>query len=314
MKVFKATLAGLRGTTRSTRVVILVWLTILVSALPLTVALREVIEEDIGTSQIQEDLRGGLDLGWLEEFHYRHEGLAQTLTPGRVSRALVWENMELWLSGGWITENRLLAATGMVFLLIWVLLQGGVIAHLSRQDSRFQLASFLADSGTYFFRFLRLGVIMGLGYYGVYRLAFWLFPAIERWTRDVTVEKTALGLNLLGALIVVILMSLIHLVAEYAKIATVLGDRRSMVLAIFHSFLQITRHPLQSFGLMGLMFLMLILVQWFFYMAMPDVRNASIGALIFAFVVGQGYLFIRSGLRVARFGAEMTLYSQWQQR
>lgn len=314
MNVFKAALAGLKGMTRSTRVVILLWSAILVSALPLTVAMRDVIQEDIGTSQMQENLRGGLDLGWLEEFHHRHEGLAQTLTPGRVSGALAWENLELWLSGGWITESRLLAATGVVFLLVWVLLQGGVIAHLSRSDSRFQIGSFLGDSGTYFFRFLRLGVFMGLGYYGVYRLAFWLFPAIEKWTRDVTVEKTVLSVNLVGALAIVIMMSLIHLVADYAKIATVLDDRRSMVLAAIHAFSQIVRHPLQSFGLMGLLFLILIFAQWVLYLAMPDVRNASVQALIFAFVVGQGYLFIRSGLRVARFGAEIALYSQWKKR
>lgn len=314
MRILTAAMAGLMGMTRSLAVVMVVWLSILVSALPLTVVMGEAIKTDLGSSQIQEDLRGGLDLGWLEELHHRREGLARTLTPGRVSGAMAFENLELWLSGGWVTENRQLAATGVLFLLVWVLLQGGIIAHLSRPDSRFQVGSFLGDSGTFFFRFLRIAVIMGLGYYGIYRLAYWLFPAIERWTRDVTVEKTALMLHLMGAFVVVLLMTWIHLIADYAKIATVRGSRRSMVLAVVHSLLQVVKHPLQSFGLIGLLFLMLIAVQGALFLLMPDVRNASVQAMILAFLVGQGYLLMRSALRVTRFGAEIALYNQWTGR
>ena len=314
MRILTAAMAGLMGMTRSLAVVMVVWLSILVSALPLTVVMGEAIKTDLGSSQIQEDLRGGLDLGWLEELHHRREGLARTLTPGRVSGAMAFENLELWLSGGWVTENRQLAATGVLFLLVWILLQGGVIAHLSRPGTRFHLGSFLGESGTFFFRFLRIAVIMGVGYYGIYRLAYWLFPAIEEWTRDVTVEKTALGLHLMGAVAVVLLMTWVHLIADYAKIATVQESRRSMILAVAHSLRQVTRHPLQSFGLMGMLFLIVIASQWALFLVMPDVRNASVQATVLAFILGQGYLLIRSALRITRFGAEIALYKQWMGR
>ena len=36
--------------------------------------------------------------------------------------------------------------------------------------------------------------------------------------------------------------------------------------------------------------------------------------LILALIVGQGYLLVRSALRITRFGAEIALYNQWMGR
>jgi hypothetical protein len=314
MNVLKVAAAGLARSLGSPLLVVALWLLTLVAALPLTVAMEESMRTDIGSSQVQQDLRGGLDMGWLEEFHYRNEGLARLLTPGRVGPVMAWENLELWLSGDWLLENRHLAATGVFFLVLWILIQGGVIGQLSQPDSRFQIGSFLASSGTFFLRFIRIAAIAGFAYYGVYRLAFWLFPAIERWTRDVTVEKTALGFHLVGAGLIVLLMTLVHLISEYAKIATVQEDRRSAILAMVHSLVQVVRHPLQSFGLMGLFFLALAVGQWLLYLVLPDARNASVQAVILAFFIGQIYLLARAALRLARFSAEIRIYNQWRAR
>jgi hypothetical protein len=314
MHVLKAATAGLSRVLGSPLLVVTLWLLTLVVALPLTVAMEESMRTDIGSSQVEQELRGGLDLGWLEEFHYRNDGLARLLTPGRVGPVMAWENLELWFSGDWLLENRQLAATGVFFLLLWILIQGGLIRELSRPDSRFQIGSFLGASGTFFLRFIRIAAIAGFAYYGVYRLAFWLFPAIERWTQDVTAEKTALGFHLVGAGLIVLLMTLVHLISEYAKIATVQEDRRSAILAMVHSLVKVLRHPLQCFGLMGVFFLALAIAQWLLYLVLPDARNASVQAVVLAFFIGQIYLLARTALRLARFSAEIKLYNQWRAR
>ena len=299
---------------KSPLLVLTLWVTTLLVTLPLAVVMEDTLRADIGASQVQDDMRGGLDLGWLEEFHYRNQGLAQSLTPGRVGSVLAFENLELGFSGGWWTENRQVAATGGLFLLVWILIQGGAISHLTRPESKLSLGEFLGRSGSFFFRFVRIAVIVGSGYYGVYRLALWLFPAIERWTRDVTVEKTVLGYNLAGAVGIVLLMAFLHMVAEYAKIATVTDDRRSMIIAVGHAFRQVVKHPLQAFGLMGLLLMALLVLQGALFLAMPDARHSGIPVLLLSFLIGQGYLLMRSALRVARFSSEIELYNRWRGR
>ena len=314
MKVLRATAAGVTRAITSPGVVAVVWMMTVVAALPLVIVMEEAIRTDLGASQIHEELRGTLDLGWLEEFQHRNPALGSLLTPGRLSGTLGIENMELLLSGEWLTENRRLAATAGIFIVFWILVQGGVIAHLVDPESRFRPGGFLRDSGSFFFRFLRLAVMLGVGYYGIYRLAFWLFPAIERWTRDVTVEKTALAAHLLGGLLIVLLMTSIHLVSDYAKIATVYENRRSMMFAVGHSLVQVVKHPLQAFGPIGLFFMIGASLQSLLFLMLPDVRNATLQAAILAFILGQMYLVVRSMLRVARFAAEIGIYRQWRSR
>ncbi len=52
-------------------------------------------------------------------------------------------------------------------------------------------------------------------------------------------------------------MALVHLVADFARIATVREKRRSMILAVVRSARQVARHPLQSMGVFAVMILML---------------------------------------------------------
>lgn len=311
MKVARAVIKGLTRMAECSGLVVAMWLIVLTAALPFAAVMEDAIRTDVGSSLIHEDLRQGLDLGWLEEFRDRRGGLADTLRPVRVSPAMPFETLELWLNGGWVSDNRVLAAAGGLFLVVWILVQGGILTHLSSPELRFGWSTFLAAGSTYFFRFLRLALMMGVAYYGVYRLAYWMFPAIETWTRDITSEKTALGLHLVGLVVVATLMAIVHLVAEFARIATVREKRRSMLLAVVRSGRQVGRHPLQSAGVFGVMLLMLGSVQVLYYWTAPAVGGAGPWALLIAFGIGQVYLLIRWALRIARYGAEIALFDSW---
>lgn len=311
MKIAKAVVSGFMRMTQCTGLVVAMWLIVLVAALPLAVVMEDTIRGDIGSSLVHRDLRTGLDLGWLDEFRDRSPGLAEALRPGRVSSAMVFETLELWVSGGWVSESRSLAAVGGLFLIIWILVQGGILTHLSSPDLRFGWGTFLGAGGTYFFRFLRLALMMGVAYYGVYKLAYWLFPAIDDWTLDITSEKTVLGLHLVGLSAVVMLMAVVHLIADFARIATVREKRRSMILAVVRAIRQVGSHPIQALGVLGVMFLLLGLWQAIYFLVGPGVTGTSVLALVLAFSVGQVYLFGRWALRIARYGAEIALFDSW---
>jgi len=106
-------------------------------------------------------------------------------------------------------------------------------------------------------------------------------------------------------------MALVHLVADFARIATVREKRRSMILAVFRSARQVARHPLQSIGVFAVMILMLGLLQLVYYWLAPGIGGGSPLALLVAFGIGQVYLMIRWAIRIARYGAEIALFDRW---
>lgn len=311
MKVARAVVKGMMRMMECSGLVVVMWLTVLVAALPMAAVMEDAIRSDVGSSLIHEELRQGLDLGWLEEFQYRRGDLAETLQPVRVSPAMAFETLELWVSGGWVLESRGLVAAGGLFLILWILVQGGVLTHLTSPELRFRWSTFLAAGATYFLRFLRLALMTGIAYYGVYRLAYWLFPAVDRWTQDTTTERAVLGLHLVALGLVAALMAGVHLVADFARIATVREKKRSMALAIVRAVRQVGSHPLQSVGVLGVMLLFLALLQVTYYWAAPGVSGVSPWALLVSFAIGQLYLLVRWALRIARYGAEIELYDSW---
>lgn len=311
MKTLGAILVGLGRAATSPRLVGLIWGFLALFALPGVIAMQSSIRADIESSLIQTELQAEMDLGWLEEFHDRRGQLEQTLTPVRLSGFAALANLDAWFSGEWFTANRGLAAWGLLFILLWILIQGGVLDTLHRPASRLDLKAFGANSATYFFRFLRLAGVAGLGYYGVYRLAQWLFPAIERWTVDVTVEKIAMIWHLSGAITVVLLLGIIHLVADFAKIAIVTEQRRSAMLAIWRAARSLLTHPIQALVLATSFATLLFTLQAIYSWLAPSPAVQGMGGLVLAFVIGQIYLYLRWGLRVALIASELQLFDAW---
>lgn len=308
MTLFKAIGGGLAKGLSSWRVALLLWLMSLLFALPAAVLIEETVHESIGSSLAHETLRGPMDLAWLEEFMDEAGGLSLTVKPSRLSPAAVLDNLELWFSGDLFKENMGLAALGILFALFWTLMSGGVLARLTRPEDPRGLAPLLAASSRYFFRFLRLVATAGLAYYGIYRFSTWLFPAIERATRDVTVEGTVLTYNLVAAAFVALLLILVKVSVDYAKISTVVEERRSMSLAALRAIQFVLTHPIRTLGVyfsMGLLGLVLTAVYFF---VVPGVAGSGLGIMVLALLVGQAYLLLRWVLRISLLGAEAILF------
>lgn len=308
MNLFKALGSGLAMGLRSWRIALLLWLVGLLFALPAAVLIEEAVHDFIGSSLAHETLRGSMDLAWLEEFTDEARGVGSTVKPSRLSEAGVLDNLELWFSGDLFKENKGIAAVGILFALFWTLMSGGVLAHLIRPEDHQGLGPLLANSSRYFFRFLRLVVAAGLAYYGIYRFSTWLFPRIERATRDVTVEGTVLTYNLVAAACVAFLLILVKVIVDYAKVSTVVEERRSMSLAALRAAQFVITHPIQTLGVYFSMGLLGLLLTAVYYLLVPDVAGSGLGIVVLALVVGQLFLLLRWVLRISLLGAESILF------
>jgi hypothetical protein len=284
------------------------WLANVLVALPLAVAMAASIQDSVGGSLVQQNLRDGLDMGWYGEFAAQAKGIESTFSPSVVGAGAFFDNLEAWLNGRLFEMPPALVALGVVYALIWALFLGGILHRYGDRRGLFRLSEFFSHGGEFFFRFVRLAVLSGVLYYLVYRFAGWLFGRVEEAMRDVTVEKTVLGYVVAAALLVALLLTFIHMAFDYAKIATYKENRRSMILAAIRGFrLVLGNFGRATFLYYGLGFFGFTLLGAY-YLVAPGPGQASLPSVVFAFLVGQAYLVARLALRLTFYAGQMALY------
>ena len=306
--ILAAIRAGWRQALGGRRMVCWLWLLGLVAAAPAAVVMQRSFEGAIGPSLVHERLRGGLDMEWLYEYAEEARGLETSVTASSLTKAGLLDNLELWFSGDLFLASPALVAMGVLYLLTWSYLLGGVLEQLIRPVPRLTVAHFLRSGGRFLGRFVRLVLLSAPLYLLIYKGSRRLFAGLEIATRDVTAETTVLAVHLIGALLVVLLLLLVHIGFTYARIATVTEDRRSALGAALRGVAFVLRHPLRTatvYGGVALGGLLVLLVYW---LIAPGLGGSSWLAIAWAFLLAQGYLFARATVRVALLGGQAELY------
>jgi hypothetical protein len=307
ISVRRAIVTGTWRATAARRLILGLWLVNLLAAAVLAVSLGDSLRSSIGASLVHERLRTGFDMGWFGELQGRAGGLLSTFTPTLTGVGAFLHNLEAWLNGDLWRGIPELVLVGSAYLLLWTFLQGGILVRLSREEAR-PTTGFLSSCGRFFFRFLGLALISGVLYLAIYLLARWLFGTIEEVSRDVTVERTALALVAGGALLVGLLLCLVNLVFDYARMATVLEGRRNPLRAAYHALRMVLRHPRPTLGVylaLGLCGLGLLAA---YSLIAPGAGQSSIPGIVFAFLVAQAYLIVKLLLRLTFYGSQLTVY------
>jgi len=139
----------------------------------------------------------------------------------QLSYALAPELMPFFAKGQ--TSGLLWAAMGAQALL-WLFLSGGILDRYAR-GRPIRTAAFFAACGVYFVRFLRLAAIVAVAGYGIWRIqqTFAASPYVYA-----------------GVLVVVALLGLI---VDFAKVRSVVEDRHSMIGSLAASGRFVRRRP-----------------------------------------------------------------------
>jgi hypothetical protein len=304
----RATLAGalVEGWRRALRAP---WLTggvliiTVLLALPLAMTLGTMLEAHLGSSRESDRAAAGWNASWAGEFAAGTQGVGRTFTHeiigfggtiAIVSRFLDHEPLNPAVSG-------VVAA----YVVVWVFLSGGILDRLAR-DRPVGTGAFFSAGGVYFVRFVRLGIVVGFAYWALFT---WLHPYLlttlyDRWTRDMTVERHALALRAGLYAVWLLALAAVSLVADFAKVRTVVEDRRSMIGAIGASIRFIRRRPGRSVALylLNAMALLVIVAAW--SLAAPSAAASPWAALLLA----QVYLLFRVWARLAFLGSEVAFF------
>ena len=298
-----AFLDGLMRVKRAPWLVIGLWLSTLLLALPLSLALHAMLGEHLGSSMAAQAVAEGLSFDWWNEFLAQTTGVGKTFVPAILGFAAILQNLSGVADASgppspvvWVVVAQLLLST---FLL------GGLLDRLAR-DRAIGAGAFFAACGVYVFRFLRLSVVS----IAVYAFLFitvhgWLFDRLyPRLITELTVERTAffyrLGLYaVFGALVL-----FTNLVFDYAKVRAVVEDRRSMIGALSAGFRFVRRNPGATVGLYAVNSLAFVAVLFAYYLVAP---GAAADAR--AFAIGQVFIVFRVIVRL-QFAASQTALFQ----
>lgn len=280
-------------------------LTLLV-ALPLSFALRGMLEAHLGHSLAAEAAAAGTNHEWWQEFSAQASGLGATFVPSIVGAGAVLDNWSGLLDR--LPLASTVAGATAAWLLLWSFVSGGIIDRFAR-DRRTRSHGFFAACGMHVWRLLRLGLVALLVYVWLFGWVHgWIFDeGVGRLVRDVTVERTALLFRMAGYAVFGAALICFTLIFDYARIRIVVEDRHSALGAIGAAARFVGRNPGRVTGLYainGCAFLLLVAV----YALVNPGAPASGWRMWGALLAGQIYIVSRHYLKLVFYASQTALF------
>lgn len=272
----------------------------------MTIALRDALQGHLGASLAADRALDGVNYDWMQEFAAQAPGIGKTFTPAIVGFAAPLSNTSDFVDR--VAQPLAITAAAVAYLLLWLFVSGGIIDRY-RRDRAMDPGAFFGVCGVFFFRFLRLAVVMTVVYGALFRFAHgWLFGTLyPRLTHDTTVERNAFALRLAFYILFGAAVAACNLVFDYAKVRAVIENRRSMLGAIGSAVGFARRHPGATVLLYTLDALTFAAVLASYAILAPRTGGGGIVVWLI-FSIGQLYVLARLMAKLLFWASEVSLF------
>ena len=285
-----------------------VFVVTLLTALPLVGVMGVAMNQHLGASLMADEAADGVNYDWWQEFASQATGLGSTFTPSIIGFATTLDSVS-----GLLDKRVLIAPMAWalgVYVAAWMFLSGGILDRYAR-GRRIGAHGFFAASGTFFFRFLRLGVAAGVAYWFLFVYVHeWLFT---KWyvnvTRDLSVEPTVFYWRLLMYAIFGGLLALTMTIFDYAKVRAVVEDRRSMIGALVAALRFLGRNPLRVVALYAANAAVFLAVVAVWALVAPGAGGAGL-SMWGAVIATQCYVLARLVVKLQFTASETALFQR----
>jgi hypothetical protein len=299
---------GLRRVAAAPAVIVGIYLITLLAALPLALSLRDTLQDHLGSSLAATEAAEGVNYDWWQEFNGQATGIGTTFTPTIIGFATTLDSVSGLLDRRTVSTPITWAMA--VYVAAWMFVTGGILDRYAR-GRRLGAFAFFAASGTFFFRFLRLGIAAGIAYWFLFAYVHqWLFA---KWyvnvTRDVPVERTVFYWRVLMYAIFVALLAAVTLAFDYAKVRAVVEDRRSMTGALIAALRFIGRNPSRVMGLYAINVGLFLAVVAVWALVNQDAGGAGVWMWM-GVAVSQGYILARLVVKLQVLASETALFQR----
>jgi hypothetical protein len=283
MAVFKAIGNGTGTAARKTRLLLDLWLINLGFALLIAGPFFALFKADLGHSLLGRNLQA-LDFIWLGDLVYRYQDIAPAVLA-------------------------VVAIPVVLYALLSVFLNGGILGRLLDPEGRTTPQTLFADCGRYFWRFVRLFLISLV----FYVLALGVVPGLLSGLLSSVVENartqwTVFWLSSARTVVTLLLLSLVHMIFDYARILVVLDDDRRVRHALMSALRFIGKRFFRAwflYLLVGLGFLAGTAVYFLAAGGIPDTGLAWAGLGI---LWAQAFIAFRIWVKMVFFSAQAEFY------
>jgi len=273
-------------------------------ALPLSIALRGLLAAHLGDSLFADTLALGTSYDWWQEFSAQAVGLGTTFVPSIIGFGAVLDNLSALVDN--LPMATTVAGATAAWLVLWSFLSGGVLDRYARMRPT-RAVGFFAACGTHFWRFFRIGLLAWLVYWVLFAFVHsWLFDDLYPWaTRDMTAERSAFVVRVLCYLAFGTFLIVCNLVFDYARIRTVVEDRRSAIGSLVAGARFVWRHPatLRLYLVNGAVFILLALV---YALVAPGAPGGL--AIWIALALGQLYILLRHYVKLLFYASQVAYF------
>jgi hypothetical protein len=303
-----AFLDGIRRVNRSPVILVCVFLITVLTALPLSILMRNSISASFGKSLAADAALHGVNYQWWTEYWETQPAgsIGRTFGPSVIGFAVVLDNISAILDNEERPTGLLLL--GGAYLTLWLFLSGGILDRYARNRPT-RAHEFFASCGLYFARFLRLVPIIGTAYYLLFRYVHPLLfrDLYESVTRDLTVERTAFFWRAGFYGVFGLLLAAVSVIADYAKTRAVIEDRRSMIGAVGAGLRFVRRNLGAVTALYALDASLFLAVIGLYGLVAPGAGTAGV-LMWLGFLVSQLYLLARIWVRLVFFASGAALF------
>ncbi len=297
---------GVRRVNGAPAILVGVWLMNVVVSVPLALAVRDTIGAHLGASLEADAAAEGVNYDWMQEFSAQASGLATTFRPTVIGFGAVLDNVSAFVDG--TTRPVLIGATAALYLGLWVCAAGGIIDRYARARP-VRGHEFFAACGVYSFRFLRLALAAAAVYVVLFTsLRPWLLDEIfGDLTYDTTVERTAFAIRLALYAVFGAALAAVNLLFDYAKVRSVVEDRRSMLGAIVAAARFLRMNGASVIALYLANVLLFVAALAIYALVAPGAGSTGLSMWV-GFGVGQAYVLARLWVKLVFWGSEVALF------
>ena len=283
MSVLKAIVKGIGATFRKPRLVAILYIFNLLFAVAAAAPFVFLIQQELGRSLMGSNVRPA-DIMWIGEAALKYGG---ALLP--------------------LLGVFLFAA--FLYLALQVFLNGGVVGRLLDREGRTTLEPFFADCGRYFWRYVRIFLISLVFLVLTFGVILKLLSALIRPAAESAVtEWLPLVLSNLHFLVALLLLSVVRMIVDYARIAVVADGEAKVLRALRHALKFLGKRFFKAWAIYLLLVLLTLFGTVVFYVVLGRFAAPGVAGVVAGLVWMQLYLLFRIWMRTVLVSAQAEYY------
>ncbi len=328
MNIMSSFKQGVKLASRTKRMILFAWFLNVLFAMVLALPALKQLDSYLRDSVMDEKILKQFDPAWAE-------GYRVDMEKSEYSRAIDYtifgyapflNHLEMQMEGGFIKtlagflydffvlwqlnpgSFSLLFFISLLYVCVNTFLAGGFVGIYSK-DYRSSFPEFLMDGARYFGKFFRIALMALVVYYLFFVVVVdWMNTSIYQWTQNDASETVPFLYYMIRNVVVLVLLSMLLMVFDYARIRMVADDRTSALASTAAGARFAVPRFVRTYGLYLLLTAIGVLLVAGYAILEKSIPQESYWPLVFLFILQQLYMVARLWLKATFYASQVTMY------